>query len=94
VDAADTIARLEAQVAALEAALERRSRELCAIQRAVCTRDLLNISRLQAGLPPLGRRAYDVRHWRETVEVAPAEVEEVLDDLWASVAPGRAADGD
>ena len=82
-----TIARLEARVAALEAALERRSRELRLIQRHVCKRDLILISRLQAGLPPLPFGAYEPEFWRETTALTAAEVEETLTDLWRSLAP-------
>lgn len=82
-----TIARLEARAAVLEAALEERSRELLRIQEHVCPRDLVLISRLSAGLPPLPRGAYDPSLWRETTELTPADVEETLTDLWTSLAP-------
>ncbi|HYG61643.1 MAG TPA: hypothetical protein VEL74_03610 [Thermoanaerobaculia bacterium] len=82
-----TIARLEARVEALEAALERRSRELRLIQRHVCKRDLILISRLLAGLPPLPFGAYEPAFWQETTALTPAEVEETLTDLWRSLAP-------
>lgn len=81
------IARLEARVAALEAALEERSRELRLIQRHVCHRDLVLISRVRAGLPPLPRGAYEPAFWRETTELTPADIEETLQDLWTSVVP-------
>jgi hypothetical protein len=81
------IARLEARVAALEAALEERSCELRLIQQHVCERDLFLISRSRAGLPPLPRGAYEPAFWRETTELTPADVEETLRDLWSSVAP-------
>lgn len=81
------IARLEARVAALEAALEERSRELCLIQQNVCHRDLVLISRLRAGLPPLPRGAYEPAFWHETTELIPADVEDTLRDLWSSVTP-------
>jgi len=81
------IARLEARVAALETALEERSRQLRTIQRYVCRRDLLVISRLLSGLPPLPRGAYEPSFWHETTELTAAEVEETLQDLWTSVAP-------
>jgi hypothetical protein len=82
-----TIARLEARVEALEAALERRSRELRLIQRHVCKRDLIQISRLLAGLPPLPFGAYEPEFWHETTALTAAEVEETLTDLWRSLAP-------
>lgn len=81
------IARLEARVAALEAALEERSRELRLIQQHACHRDLVLISRLRAGLPPLPRGSYDPAFWRETTELTPADVEETLYDLWSSIVP-------
>jgi hypothetical protein len=85
------IARLEARVSALEAALEVRSRELRLIQRHVCHRDLVLISRLRAGLPPLPRGAYEPAFWRETTELTPADVEETLRDLWSSIVPAAGA---
>jgi hypothetical protein len=81
------IARLEARVAGLEAALEERSRELRLIQRYVCQRDALLIARLRAGLPPLPRGAYEPAFWRETTELTAADVEETMQDLWTSLVP-------
>ena len=81
------IARLEARIAALEATLERRSRELRLIQKVVCRRDLLIISRLQAGLPPLPFGAYEPAFWHETPALTAADVEDVLEDLWRSLTP-------
>jgi hypothetical protein len=81
------IARLNARVAALEAALKERSRELCLIQRHVCHRDLLLISRLRAGLPPLPLGAYEPAFWHETTDLTVADVEETLRDLWTSLTP-------
>jgi len=81
------IARLEARVAALEAALKERSRELCLIQRYACHRDLLLISRLRAGLPPLPLGAYEPAFWHETTDLSAADVQETLQDLWTSVVP-------
>lgn len=92
-EAQRTIARLEARVAALEAALERRSAELCRIQKQVCKRDLILISRLLAGLPPLPFGAYEPDFWHETTALTPAEVEETLTDLWRSLAPLSELDG-
>jgi hypothetical protein len=81
------VARLQARVTALEAALEERSRELRLIQRHVCQRDLLLIARLRAGLPPFPLGAYEPAFWRETTELTPADVEETLRDLWLSLTP-------
>jgi hypothetical protein len=81
------IARLRARVDVLERALERRSRELRAIQRWACDRDLLIIARVTAGLSPLSAGAFDVDSWTETSELLPADVEETLRHLWDSVQP-------
>jgi len=84
------LARLRARVSALEAALERRSRELRLIQRHVCPRDLVVISRVCAGLP-LAKGAYDPMLWLETTEVTEADIQETLEDLWLAVTPASAA---
>jgi hypothetical protein len=89
---APEIARLRARVAALEAALERRSRELRLIQRNVCGRDLVVISRVAAGLP-LAKGAYDPALWRESTEVTEADIQETLEDLWVAVTPASAPTG-
>jgi hypothetical protein len=85
-EAASEIARLRARVAALEAALERRSRELRLIQGNVCSRDLVLVSRVCAGLP-LAKGAYDPILWLETTEVTEADIQETLEDLWLAVSP-------
>lgn len=79
------IARLQARVAALEALLERRSRELRTIQKHVCHRDLLVISRITAGLSPLPFGAFDPDFWQETTALTPAEVAPTLEALWSSL---------
>lgn len=85
------IARLEARVAALEAALVHRSNELRELQRHLSSRELLNLSRLVGGLPPLPRGRYDLEVWRETTALSTANVEETLLDLWQSLAPAPSA---
>ncbi|HVR10821.1 MAG TPA: hypothetical protein VMW75_22455 [Thermoanaerobaculia bacterium] len=90
-DADLRIARLEGQVAALEAALERRSHELRELQRLLCRRDLAQWARLQAGLPPLPRIPYEPGYWHETLELTVAEVPETLEALWTSIHPERPA---
>jgi hypothetical protein len=82
-------ARLEARATALQAALERRSLELRAIQRHACPEDLAMISRVLAGRLAVPRHAYEPSLWTETAELVAADVEETLTDLWASVAPPR-----
>jgi len=81
----ELVEQLQARVAALEEALERRSRELRLIQQSVCAHDLESISRILAGLPPLSRRAYEPGLWRETTELTEADVEETLEGLWSSL---------
>jgi hypothetical protein len=85
--AARRIVELEAQVAGLTAALNQRSRELRILQRHLCRRDLITLSRLSAGLPALARGAYEPDLWRETTDFTPAEVDETLADLWQSLVP-------
>lgn len=79
------IARLQARVTALEALLERRSRELRRIQKHVCHRDLMIISRVSAGLSPLPFGAFDPDFWQETPALTPADVEQTLEALWNSL---------
>jgi hypothetical protein len=81
------IARLEGKVAALEAALERRSGELRLLQALLCQRDLAQWTRQLAGLPPLPRIAHEPSFWHETRELTIAEVQETLLDLWSSLYP-------
>lgn len=81
------IVHLQAQVAALEALLARRSRELRLIQKYICRRDLILVSRLLSGFPPLPFGAYEPAFWQETTELTAAHVEETLVDLWRSLAP-------
>jgi len=81
------VARLESRIAALEAALQRRSRELRAMQEHVCARDLALIGRIQAGLPPLPPMSCDLLFWRETTDMARADVDEILPALWSSLTP-------
>ena len=79
------IVRLQARVAELERLLERRSRELRRIQKHVCHRDLLIISRICAGLTPLPLGAFDPGFWQETTALTPAEVGPTLEALWSSL---------
>jgi hypothetical protein len=82
------VAELEARVAALEASLERRSHELRQQQRWLCPKDLMNLSLVAAGRPPLPRQIDDLLLWRETTELTPAEVDDALERLWKSLAAG------
>jgi hypothetical protein len=85
-----TIARLRSRVAALEAALERRSGELRLLQSCLCQRDLVQWTRMSAGLLPLPRLAHAPAFWQETLDLAVADVPETLAALWASLYPAAA----
>jgi hypothetical protein len=86
-DAEQENAWLRGRVAALEAALERRSHELRLLQRMLCPRDFAQWARLAAGLPPLPRIACEPGCWQETAALTAAEVPETLAALWASLYP-------
>jgi hypothetical protein len=92
--AARRIAELEAQVAGLEAALTQRSRELRVLQRHLCRRDLITLSRLAAGLPALARGTYEPDLWHETTDFTPAEVDLTLTDLWQSLVRFASEEGE
>lgn len=83
----ERIAYLEARLEGLEAALAARSRELRKLQRHLTGEDLLLLSRILSGLPPLPQRAYGMSLWSETTELESADVEETLHDLWRSLRP-------
>lgn len=91
-----TIARLEARVTALEDALVRRSRELRALQRHLCPRDLTILQRLRSGLCPVPRGPFDPELWDESTSLHPADVADTLRHLWDSLAVDQACvlDGD
>ncbi len=78
---------LEARVEALEETLRRRSRLYRLIQRTVSPEDLVAISRLESGLPPMPKQAYDLSLWEETTDLENADVEDTMHDLWRSLAP-------
>ncbi len=92
VEAPETrIARLEGRIAALEDALDRRSRALCLLQAALSPADLVQLSRLADGLPALPRIAHQPEYWSESTVIAPADLESTLDDLWLSLTPSPLA---
>lgn len=80
------IAYLEERVAALEAALTRRSTQIRQLQKQLEPQDLLRWSRLVHGLPLLPRHAYDLTLWSESTHLTAAEVDATLRDLWSSLA--------
>jgi hypothetical protein len=86
-DAGATVARLEARVAALECMVAERSRLLRQLTRVVCEEDLMNLSRLAAGQPPLPRAGFGLRGWRETTSTTMGDVDKTMAELWRAAAP-------
>ena len=87
IDLLTTIARLESRVATLEHLLAQRSRLLLQTARAICDRDLMDLSRLAAGRPPSPRAGRDLRSWHETISLSASDVERTMLELWRSAAP-------
>ncbi len=83
------IARLSARVERLERLLAARSRLLRDLTPELCPDDLVNLSRLSAGLPPLARAAFGLSDWRETTALSAGDVETTMEQLWRSLAPPR-----
>ena len=79
------IAELEAQVERLEKSLAERSALIRALSPALCDKDLVTLSRLSSGLPPLPRSGIGLAGWRESTELSPADVEETMTELWRSL---------
>lgn len=86
-DSASVIARLEARVEALEFALAARSRVLRQLARVICEEDLMNLSRLSIGRPPIPHAGFGLRGWRETTALSAGDVEKTMSELWRSAAP-------
>lgn len=86
-DPAATIARLEARVATLERVVADRSRLLRQVTRVVCEEDLMNLSRLAAGQPPIPRAGFGLRGWRETTSPTMGDVDKTMAELWRAAAP-------
>lgn len=76
-------------MAALEEALERRSRALRRLQQHLDPRALTTLARVERGLPPLLSGAFDPDLWHETTTLARADVEETLRELWRSLGPSE-----
>jgi len=86
-DSAAAIARLEARVATLERALEDRSRLMRQVTRVVCEEDLMNLSRLADGQPPVPRAGFGLRGWRESTSPTMGDVDKTMEELWRCAAP-------
>ncbi|HKD10641.1 MAG TPA: hypothetical protein VKE50_01135 [Thermoanaerobaculia bacterium] len=91
---AGEVARLEARVARLEKLLADRSRVLRSLARGLCEEDLVTLSRLESGLPPLLRSDAGSLVWRDTTRLTTADVERTMTALWRAVAPFHGADED
>jgi hypothetical protein len=90
VDGSDSeaeIQRLTARVERLEQLLAARSRLLRRLTPELCPEDLVNLSRLSAGLPPLPRAAFGLSDWHETTALSSGDVESTMDQLWSALAP-------
>jgi len=85
-DPAATIARLEERVATLERVVADRSRLLRQVTRVVCDEDVMNISRLAAGQPPIPRAGFGLRGWRETTSTTMGDVDKTMAELWRAAA--------
>ena len=85
-DAAAVIARLEERVATLERVVADRSRLLRQITRVVCDEDVMNLSRLAAGEPPIPRAGFGLRGWRETTSTTVGDVDKTMAELWRAAA--------
>ena len=83
------IAELEAQVERLEKCLAERSAVIRALSPELCDRDLVTLSRLSSGLPPLPRSGIGLAGWRESSELSPADVDETMEELWRSLVVAR-----
>jgi hypothetical protein len=83
------IAELEAQVQRLEKSLAERSDLIRALSPELCDKDLVTLSRLSSGLPPLPRSGIGLAGWRESTELSPADVEETMIELWRSLAVAK-----
>jgi len=89
-DPAQEIARLSARVERLERLLAERSRLLRNLTPELCRDDLVSLSRMAAGLPPLARAAFGLSDWRETTALSAGDVESTMGELWRSLgAPAR-----
>ena len=86
-DAALEIARLTARVERLERLLAARSRLLRDLAPELCMDDLVNLSRLSSGRPPLARAAFGLSDWRETTALTAGDVEATMEQLWRSLRP-------
>jgi len=87
VNPVEMVEQLEARVAALEQLLADRSRLLRQLARVICEDDLMSLSRLTVGQPPIPRAGFGLRGWRETTSVSSGDVDKTMAELWRTAAP-------
>jgi len=87
VNPVEMVEQLEARVAALEQLLADRSRLLRQLARVICEDDLISLSRLTVGQPPIPRAGFGLRGWRETTSVSSGDVDKTMAELWRTAAP-------
>jgi hypothetical protein len=87
------IARLTARVVRLEKALAERSRLLRELTAELCQDDLVSVSRVASGFPPLARSAFGLLEWRETTALSSGDVDKTMEQLWRSFARRRDEEG-
>ena len=86
-DPAEIVEQLEARVAALEQLLADRSRLMRQLARVICEDDLMSLSRLTVGQPPIPRAGFGLRGWRETTALSTGDVDKTMAELWRAAAP-------
>ena len=79
------LTRLHARVAALEAALHRRSEQLRRLQQLLPVELLALVEQAASEFPAGDPEAFDVESWRETYSPVPATVEPLMERLWRSI---------
>jgi len=84
---AEELAALRRRVAELETALATRSRQIVLLLDRMPAELYPVAERILSGLPLAPRFAAQPGDWAESTELVPADVEEVLADLWSSTAP-------
>lgn len=83
----ESIQALRRRVAELETELRRRSRQVVLLLDRLPPDQYPIAERILEGLPLSPRFALQPGEWAESTELLPADVEEVLADLWDSVVP-------
>ena len=78
------IMRLQARVAALEAAMHRRSEQLRRLQQLLPVELLALVEQAAVEIPDGDPESFAVESWRETFAPVPATIEPLMARLWAS----------